>query len=131
MDEDGKFESNEEIPGLPTVVEFTDLRLDSRTAEVAVAWRTSDGATGFLRMPSHQVRTLAGILRTPRDDIDSPTVEHLIDCYLDMALYTVRLSWKETGPGRIRSLWLSVEQAEELRRRLGATLAPRDGPEIR
>ncbi len=28
-------------------------------------------------------------------------------------------------------LWLSIEQAEELRRRLGATLAPRDGPEIR
>ena len=125
MDEDGKFESNEEIPGLPTVVEFTDIRLDSRTAEVAVAWRTSDGATGFLRMPSHQVRTLAGILRTARDDIErsgSPTVKHLIDCYLDRALYTVRLSWKETGPGRIGSLWLSVEQAEELRMRLGATL---------
>lgn len=63
MDENGHFDSIIELETLPFVEEFTDVKIEDQTDDIAVAWRVQgSGSIEAFRVPVEQARQLALVL---------------------------------------------------------------------
>lgn len=147
MNEDGTFESEAEVESLPAVGEFTDMKIEDETDEVAIAWRESPGNTiGRIRMPLEQAVLLTRALGQAVAELKAergmpgkatpaeiPTVEEFTGGLADTATGDILIEWRETQFGRSAGLRIPAAQAARLATVLEETLlvlgAKKRGPE--